>query len=122
MRGMGMDLGRRIGRRIRQLREERGLTQAQFAELTGKAVETISNMERGKTIPGLLTLDQFARHLGVPLEEMVKSDQPEADPHSQNAAIVAVAARRLPDTEMELVAGMIGLLDKQRRKSRRSQH
>lgn len=119
---MEMDLGRRIGSRIRQLREERGLTQAQFAEMTGKAVETISNMERGKTIPGLLTLDQFARHLGVPLEEMVKSNQPEADPHSQNAAIVAAAARRLPETEMELVAGMIGLLDKQRRKSRRSQH
>lgn len=36
-----------------------------------------------------------------------------------HAAIIAAAAKRLPANELELVAGMIGLLDRQRRKSRR---
>lgn len=117
---MEMELGKRIGKRLRALREQRGLTQAAFAELTGKAIETISNMERGKTIPGLLTLDHFAKRLGVGLEELVRGDMPETDTLSEHAAIIAAAAKRLPDSEMELVAGMIGLLDKQRRRARRS--
>lgn len=120
MRGMEMELGKRIGRRLRELREQRGWTQAEFAELTSKAVETISNMERGKTVPGLLTLEQFAKRLGVGLEDLVRSDTPDTEPSSQHAAVIMAAAKRLPENELELVAGFIGLLDKQRRRSRRS--
>ena len=71
---METDLGKRIGRRLKSLREQRGLTQAEFAKLTGKAIETISNIERGKTIPGLLTLELFANRLSASLEEIVRSD------------------------------------------------
>lgn len=115
-----MELGKRVGKRLRELREQRGWTQAEFAELTGKAVETISNMERGKTIPGLLTLEQFAKRLGVGLQELVRSDVSEDTPCSQQAAIIGAAVKRLPESELELVAGVIGLLDKQRRRGRRS--
>ena len=67
---MATDLGRRVGRKIRAYREQRGLTQAQLAELVGKGVETISNFERGKTIPALVTLEQIAGHLEVSLMDL----------------------------------------------------
>lgn len=120
MRGMEMELGKRIGKRLRELREQRGWTQAEFAELTGKAVETISNMERGKSVPGLLTLEHFSRHLGVGLQELVRTDIVEERAGSQDAAVLVAAAKRLPMNELELVAGFIRLLDKQRRRERRS--
>ena len=116
---MEIELGKRVGKRLRELREQRGWTQAEFAELTNKAVETISNMERGKTVPGLLTLEQFAKRLGVGLEVLVRSEAPEDSPRSQHSAVVAAAADRLPESELELLAGIIGLLDKQRRHRRR---
>lgn len=120
MRRMETEFGKRIGRRLRELREQRDWTQTEFAELTGKAVETISNMERGKTIPGLLTLDMFAKRLGVGLEDLIRSDEAEVLPESKHAAFIAAAAKRLPQNELEIVAGVIGLLDKQRRSGRRS--
>ena len=117
---METELGKRIGKRLRELRVGRGWTQAEFAQITNKAVETISNMERGKTVPGLLTLEQFAKHLGVGLEELFRSNEPEDAHRSRHATVLVAAAQRLSDAELELVAGFIGLLDQQRRRMRRS--
>lgn len=64
---MGQDVGAEIGSRIRALREERGLTQAQLAGLLLKSVETISNFERGKTIPSVLTLAALAGAFNISL-------------------------------------------------------
>ena len=44
--GMAMELSKNVGRKIKQHREARGLTQVQLASLLGKSVETISNFER----------------------------------------------------------------------------
>lgn len=41
----------RIGRRIKQCRENLGLTQQEFAEKTGFTVNYISTLERGKSFP-----------------------------------------------------------------------
>ncbi len=115
-----MELGKRIGRRLRELREQRGWTQAEFAERNGKAIETISNIERGKTVPGLLTLERFARSLGVGLEDLFRTPETgKGSPETRHASIILAAAKRLPSNELELLAGIIGTLDKQRRKSKR---
>jgi transcriptional regulator with XRE-family HTH domain len=54
-------LGVELGLKIRQLREDRGLTQSDVAELSKKSVETISNFERGQTVPSVETLDKLAQ-------------------------------------------------------------
>lgn len=41
----------RIGRRIKQCREQLGLTQEQFAEKTGLTTNYISTIERGASFP-----------------------------------------------------------------------
>jgi transcriptional regulator with XRE-family HTH domain len=62
-----MDLKSHIGLRVKSSRRRAGLTQEQLAERVGKAVETISNIERGHSITGLETLEQIALVLHTPI-------------------------------------------------------
>ena len=68
-----------VGRRIKQLRQEAGLTQEQLAyesELGSKG--HLSNLERGLAVPTVQTLKVLADHLGVlPLDLLTF---PEDDP------------------------------------------
>jgi transcriptional regulator with XRE-family HTH domain len=59
-----------FGRRLRQLRRQKDLTQEQLAEAVGVSVEFISNMERGVNAPSFETLEKLAEALGVPVEEL----------------------------------------------------
>ncbi len=44
-------IDKRIGKRIKECREQLGLTQEQFAEKTGLTVNYISTVERGASFP-----------------------------------------------------------------------
>ena len=44
-------IDKRIGRRIKERREELGMTQAEFAEKLGVATNYISTVERGASFP-----------------------------------------------------------------------
>jgi transcriptional regulator with XRE-family HTH domain len=59
-----------IGRRLRALREERNLTQATFAKLTGLVGSYISRVENGHSVPTLGTLEKVARALEIPLYQL----------------------------------------------------
>jgi len=63
------DLKKQIGLRIKELREAKGLTQSAMATELRKSIETISNMERGKVLPGLLTIDEIATKNGISLRD-----------------------------------------------------
>lgn len=60
-----------IGRRIREKRAERRLTQDQIVELTGISNSHISNIENGKTKVGLPTLVLIANCLQVTTDELL---------------------------------------------------
>ena len=60
-----------IAVKLRVLREERGLTQKQAAELAHITAETLRDLERGKRPPYMPTLTKIASAYGVPLEELV---------------------------------------------------
>ncbi|MEQ4610708.1 helix-turn-helix transcriptional regulator [Streptomyces cavourensis] len=61
----------RIGRRLRELREDRGLTQIQLAELVGMDHKTVHRIEYGTSDPTLTMLLRLAAALGVELAELV---------------------------------------------------
>ncbi len=61
---------RQIGLRVRAHRLERRLTQEQLAAMVGRSVETISNLERGISLPNEATLRRLARSLDVALEDL----------------------------------------------------
>jgi transcriptional regulator with XRE-family HTH domain len=53
--------------RIRQLREEKKLTQVELAEKVGIEQQHLSNLELGKKEAGLRVIDMLATGLGVSL-------------------------------------------------------
>jgi transcriptional regulator with XRE-family HTH domain len=98
---MSEALRNQLGGRLRELREARGLTQAQLAHLLGKSLETISNFERGKTLPSLVTLEQLAGILGVSMQEFF-SDQP-VDPNLGAMDRLMAEAARLSQRDYEIL-------------------
>jgi transcriptional regulator with XRE-family HTH domain len=63
-----------IGKRIRQLREKRKLSQGDVEETTGLLRCYTSRVENGHTVPSLETLVRFAAVLGVPLYQLFRAD------------------------------------------------
>ena len=65
------DLRAPFGRRVRALREERGLSQEKLAELANLHWTFLSGIERGRRNPGLNTLARLATALKIPLSSLV---------------------------------------------------
>lgn len=84
----------RIGRRLRALRESRGLTQEDVAAAIERSVETISNIERGRTLATLDTLDRLAQQLGIPLADFL-DESPTGVPVSPGRAALDMKIREL---------------------------
>jgi DNA-binding XRE family transcriptional regulator len=55
----------RIAFEIRALRERKGLSQRQLAELVGTTQSAIARLEAGRNSPSLPTLDRIANALGA---------------------------------------------------------
>ncbi len=67
-----------IGKRLRQLREDAGLTQRELAIRAGVLIKTISELERDvNDNPELRTLQAIAGALGKPVAELLEAPSPE---------------------------------------------
>jgi len=62
---------KRVGRRLRQLREERRLTQEKLAYECGRSKSYVCEIEAGKKVPSLAALGEFAERLGVPVFDLL---------------------------------------------------
>lgn len=60
-----------VGKRVREARKAKGLTQEDLAALIDKTVETVSNIERGVKLPGLATLEDIRKVLDIKLSDLV---------------------------------------------------
>ena len=65
---------RRTGGLIRSLREERGLTQLQLAQLVGVGDKAVSKWERGGGCPDVSLLPALAAELGCPVETLLAGE------------------------------------------------
>ena len=59
-----------FGNKVRELREERGLTQKQLAETLGMHVKTVGHIENGRRELGISKVWPIARALGVTPAEL----------------------------------------------------
>ena len=59
------DIKKLLGKRIRELRKIKGLTQEQLAELVGIGTANISYIETGKNSPSIETFSKLSDVLGV---------------------------------------------------------
>src|SRR6266851_5738317 len=62
-----------LARRMRSLREERGMTQEEFAARCGISVSFASLLERGERSPSYETIVQVAEALQLPLSELFRN-------------------------------------------------
>jgi DNA-binding XRE family transcriptional regulator len=68
--------GEKLGARLRQLRLEAGLTQAELARRTGIHRPNIARVEAGRHTPSLETLARIANAIGVPTTHVLVSHEP----------------------------------------------
>ncbi len=71
--GVDPDIRKRIGKHLRNLREQRGLTQAKVADGAFTAA-FISMVESGRALPSMKSLLHMAHRLGVPIRQTLPPD------------------------------------------------
>jgi len=59
-----------LGNRLRELREGKGLTQAQLADLIGVSRKTVNTVENGVFVPSTVVALKLASALGCRVEEL----------------------------------------------------
>src|SRR5271165_4751612 len=68
-----------LGKRLRELREAKKLTQGDVQRVTGLTRPYISRVENGRSVPGVAILEKWARAFDMPLYELMHDgEQPPA--------------------------------------------
>ena len=62
-----------IGKKIKELRESKEMSQSKLAEAVGLSVHTVSKYEQGQREPNLATINKIADALGVEVHEIVST-------------------------------------------------
>ena len=65
-----------LGKRIAFLRKQKGMNQEEFADISGKMINTISNIERGLSDPKVTTLLSLAKALNAPISTLFDESAP----------------------------------------------
>jgi len=113
--GMVINMKKIVGLKVKQARNQLGLTQEQLAECIGRTVETVSNIERGRTNSTLDTLDEVSRCLKITLSDLLggfDEFKGKSDRRIKLELKLREIARSLPDGDIEVAVGQIETLAK----------
>ena len=66
-----MDMRKLVGRNVREARDARGITQEQLAAVSGFSQQYISDLERGRRNPTVVSLYELAEALSVTPRDLV---------------------------------------------------
>jgi transcriptional regulator with XRE-family HTH domain len=72
-----MDMRRLVGRKVRKFRLQLGLTQEELADRSGFGQNYLSDLERGRRNPTVVTLWELAQTLGVTPVDLITPDDEE---------------------------------------------
>jgi transcriptional regulator with XRE-family HTH domain len=64
----------RFGLRLRQVRQDRGISQEKLAELAGLHRTYVSSIERGERNVSLVNIERLAQALGVSMGELMPDE------------------------------------------------
>lgn len=112
-----MDLKQHIGLRVKSARRERGLTQEQLAEQIDKAVETLSNIERGAALTGLETLALIAQVTDKPMAfffEGIDDTRPVSRKRLEAEDELRLQAKELRDDDLALAIALVKTVAQER--------
>jgi len=96
--------------RLKNLIDERGLSQKQLAGMIGVSAAEVSYILSGRHIPKWATLVKFANALGVPVEEL--SENPEVTLPKPVQRFFLNDWPKLPEKDKEFLLAMLGLLER----------
>jgi transcriptional regulator with XRE-family HTH domain len=68
-----MDMRKLVGRNVKRVRQDKGLTQEELAERSGFSQQYISGLEQGRRNPTIVSIYELATALGVSHMELVRS-------------------------------------------------
>jgi len=74
-----------VGGRLRELRQERGLSMRSLARLSGLSTNALSMIERGRTSPSVSTLYKLSEALEVPITAFFRTEPPRQNIVFRNA-------------------------------------
>ena len=72
-----MDMRKLVGRNVKRIRQEKGLTQEQLAEISGFSQQYISGLEQGRRNPTIVSIYELSTALGVGHMELVRPTEGE---------------------------------------------
>lgn len=101
-----------FARRLREIRELRGLSQGDLADKIGKEAGLISHFEKARRAPSLLVLKRLADALQVTIDYLTgrSNDPAGAEPQSVGDSVVARinrSVKSLDEVQKETVAQMV---------------
>ena len=105
---MEAEFKKALGRRLRAIRTERGMTQEDLGSKIDRTPEAISNLERGEVLPHLETLARISTALNVPLSELLigigvtlSDDANETEREKLNKDLLDIA-KKMSDEDVRL--------------------
>lgn len=111
IRLMSLSLKQRVGLRVKEARVARGLTQEALADLVGRTVEAVSNIERGRTFPTIETLEQLGRHLDVPIQQFFEDvEQKVSDRRFILEGNLKILGRQLSNEDLEIAVRQLAVV------------
>ena len=111
VKGVGVVIDKRVGKRVKECRERLGLTQEQFAEKIGVATNYVSTVERGGAFPRYDRLVAMLNGLEVSADAIFCDVLEYAYP--QKASLLSEELLELPPADQKRILEMVELMIKQ---------
>jgi hypothetical protein len=101
-----------IGKKIKSIREAKGMTAKQVITAVGMGAPMYSRIENGVNEPSLSTLEKISKALGVTLSDFFDTDNKLADVNSYDASIMEKIklVEGLNDEEKKIVFSLVDAL------------
>ena len=94
------------------------MSQQDLAEQSGRSLDAVSAIERGKSLPNYETLERLANALGVDPQDFFDSGEPNASAlRTRLLTEITDALRSLSDEELKLASEMIRALERSKPRS-----
>jgi transcriptional regulator with XRE-family HTH domain len=103
-----VDLAKKIGSRVKQLRSESGLSQKNLAESTGLSPALLSRIENGLAMPSITTLELISSTLKADIGYFFQDDREDSHivthPGNRREVLSRSKPRQSPAYKLELLA------------------
>lgn len=111
-----MALTKDVGRCLRALRQQRGLTQAALAEAIDRSEISIRAIERGASAPSFVTLERLTLALDVPAAALFPSGDPAStsERHARDLAALTALARDLQEDNLAMALDILRAVSRHR--------